>query len=529
MARFLLALLVCATTAQPAAAAAGVRVVLVGADGASWNVIDPVLAAGEMPHLAALLTRGGSAELATVEPLISPVVWSSIATGRSPEHHGVGSFLTSRLHLKTATVFERLAAAGLRVGLYEYLVTWPPPALPEGFVVPGWMRRDERIWPEDLWQRTGVAEFRVSYDQVLTRDAYAQSVRDELARKPATFAALLAAWRPDVAATIVYSPDRTGHRYWREAYGEDPPDGYALPLPREASLMRHAMRGLDAGLGVVQAQLGPDDVLLLASDHGFQAGEPRNVWVGRMRENLAAEGLDPERDGFSVIGEFGVVTVRVLPGPFEARDAVLDRVAALFRSVRDLDGDALADVYVIDAIERPDGHERPLWNRAYQWGVRQAARLMFGARFDEPAHGWVLLRFKDERMTALWPDGEVRLGDRTLRADAIAFREDFDGQHHPTAVFAAAGGPIRKQRARGRLSVLDIAPLISYLATGNVPDDLEGTLPVDWIDPAWLAAHPPRVVPASEMPGLPARDDAARPDVGDDAMLERLRSLGYLD
>lgn len=508
---------------------AGVRVVLVGADGGSWNVIDPVLAAGEMPHLAALLERGGGAELETVEPVISPVVWSSLATGRSPEEHGVGGFLATRLYLKTPTVFERLAGAGLRVGLYEYLVTWPPPALPDGFVVPGWMRRDERVWPEDLWKRAGVPAFRVSYDEVISRDEYARSVRDELVRKPATFAALLAAWQPDVAATIVYAPDRTGHRYWREAYGDDPSTEYALPLPREASLMRHAMRGLDAGLGVVQQELGPDDVLLLASDHGFQAGDPHNVWVGRMRDNLAAEGLDPERDGFAILGEFGAVAVRVLPGPFDARDAVLDRLAALFRSARDLDGNALLDVYVIDAVERPEGKERSLWNRVYQWGVRQAARLLFKARFQDPAHGWVLARFKAERMAALWPDAEVRLGDRTLRADALAFREDFDGRHHPTAIFVAAGGPIRKQGARGRLSVLDVAPLISYLATGTVPDDLEGVLPLDWIDPAWLAAHPPRVVPASEMPGLPARDDATRPEVGDDEMLERLRSLGYFD
>jgi hypothetical protein len=289
------------------------------------------------------------------------------------------------------------------------------------------------------------------------------------------------------------------------------------------------MGRFDAGLGVVQEALGPDDVLLLASDHGFQAGEPRAVWVGRMEERLAEAGLDPERDGFAIVGEFGFVTVRVLPGPFEARDATLDRLATLLRGATDARGEPLAEVIVLDAVERPAGRRRSLWNRAYQWGVRQFARFAFGARFQDPAHAWIVLRFDAERMGELWPDGEVRFDGRTLRADALAFREDFDGQHHPTAVFAAAGGPIRRQSARGRLSVLDVAPLVSYLATGAVPDDLEGRLPRDWIDPAWLAAHPPRVVPAAEMPGLPARGDAARPEVGDDAMLERLRSLGYLD
>ena len=68
------------------------RVVLVGVDGASWSVIDPLLAAGKLPNLAALIARGVSAELETVEPVISPVVWTSIATGQRPEVHGVHDF-----------------------------------------------------------------------------------------------------------------------------------------------------------------------------------------------------------------------------------------------------------------------------------------------------------------------------------------------------------------------------------------------------------------------------------------------------
>ena len=72
-------------TALPHEAAA--RVLVVGIDGASWCVIDPMIAEGALPNFAALIERGGSAELDTVDPLTSPVVWSSIATGRSPEAH----------------------------------------------------------------------------------------------------------------------------------------------------------------------------------------------------------------------------------------------------------------------------------------------------------------------------------------------------------------------------------------------------------------------------------------------------------
>ena len=97
MNRGLFALLCAATLlANPASA----RVVLVGVDGASWSVIDPLLAAGELPSLAAMSKRGITAELETVEPLNSPTVWTSIATGRSPDAHGVTDFLDSSISVQ---------------------------------------------------------------------------------------------------------------------------------------------------------------------------------------------------------------------------------------------------------------------------------------------------------------------------------------------------------------------------------------------------------------------------------------------
>ena len=92
------------------------RVVLVGLDGASWSVIDPLVEAGRMPNLKALLKRGVHAELETVEPVISPVVWTSIATGQPPETHGIGDFFGDARAIQSPTIFERASVQGLRVG-----------------------------------------------------------------------------------------------------------------------------------------------------------------------------------------------------------------------------------------------------------------------------------------------------------------------------------------------------------------------------------------------------------------------------
>lgn len=508
-----------------AGAPAQARVVLLGIDGASWSVIDPLLAAGELPELAALLARGAGAELETVEPVISPVVWTSIATGRSPAAHGISGFVSTRLQLATPTVFERLAAAGLRVGLYEYLVTWPPPALPGGFVVPDWMRRDARVWPADVWERADVEPYVVDYDGIYSREQHAAGVVQELARKPPTWLALARAFDLDVGAVTIYALDRTCHRFWREAY----PGDEASALPREGSLLRRAMGDLDGGVGAVARSLGPEDTLLVASDHGFRGGEERHVWVGRTRPHLARAGLDEQRDAFTLIREWGTIVARVHPGPFDARDAVLDRLAGFFESARGPGGEALLDVQIVDAVERPAGRRRPFTARIWQAGFKLAARVLFGARFEDPAHGWVVARFEADAMERLWPDATVSLAGETLRADRLAYRETFDGTHDPTAVFIAAGGPIRQRAGRGRLSVLDLAPLLVYLAGQPIPDDLEGELPRDWIDPAYLAAHPPRSIAAELAPRLAPSDTTPAPAVGDAEMLERLRSLGYLE
>ncbi len=123
------------------------RLVLIGVDSGSWTLFDPWIEAGEMPHLQALRDRGYAADLETVAPLISPPNWTSIATGKKPEAHGVPSFFGDRRHVRVPTVWERLTAAGLRVGVYDYLVTWPPRSLPGGVVVPSWLRRDDRLHP----------------------------------------------------------------------------------------------------------------------------------------------------------------------------------------------------------------------------------------------------------------------------------------------------------------------------------------------------------------------------------------------
>lgn len=465
-----------------------------------------------------------------MEPVSSPTVWTSLATGRAPADHRVTSFFGTARAVAVPTVFERMAARGLRVGLYDWLVTWPPRALPDGFVVPGWLRRDDAVWPPDLFERAGVSPYAYSMEDVRAPDEFVANARRELREKPRRFVRLLDAFDLDVGAVSFYALDAVSHRFWHASYPEDFGGDAPASLPRHREVVPETLAGMDRALGAIDGALGPEDTLLVVSDHGFRADPEgrRRVWHVHLREWLAAEGLAPEDEPLTASTGFAVALVRVHPGPFAARDALLARVHEALAAVRAQGGGALFRVWSLDAAPRPAEARRSLLARAEQWVVRRALDW-HDIHLDAPAHGWVLALPRGERLDALWPDGAVRLsGGDVMPIEAFAHPNDFTGAHDPTAVFLAAGPALRRGGERGDLSVLDVAPLLLHLAGQPIPDDLPGELPVALLAPDWLSAHPPRRVAAAEWPGLPPRDaSAAAP--GDDAVRERLRSLGYVE
>ncbi|WP_428387011.1 alkaline phosphatase family protein [Mucisphaera sp.] len=72
------------------------KVLLIGWDAADWQMIDPLLQAGAMPNLKALIDRGVRGNLATIRPILSPMLWTSIATGKRADKHGICGFTEPR-------------------------------------------------------------------------------------------------------------------------------------------------------------------------------------------------------------------------------------------------------------------------------------------------------------------------------------------------------------------------------------------------------------------------------------------------
>ena len=76
----------------PTAESTGLRVLLLGLDGADWDTIDPLMRAGRLPNLARLANGGARGPLRSYDPMISPLLWTTMVTGVGPDVHGVADF-----------------------------------------------------------------------------------------------------------------------------------------------------------------------------------------------------------------------------------------------------------------------------------------------------------------------------------------------------------------------------------------------------------------------------------------------------
>ena len=72
------------------------KILLIGWDAADWRVINPLIEAGKMPAIESLINRGVMGNLATIRPMLSPMLWTSIATGKRAYKHGIHGFAEPR-------------------------------------------------------------------------------------------------------------------------------------------------------------------------------------------------------------------------------------------------------------------------------------------------------------------------------------------------------------------------------------------------------------------------------------------------
>jgi hypothetical protein len=136
----LLALLAC----RPAPV--GGKVVVVGLDGLEHSMLDRLIAAGELPNFARIENEGVRGAMEVTTPIMSPILWTTIASGYPADIHGIGGWTTGRGHsfsgadVRVSRVWDVASGAGKKVGVAGWLMTWPTTP------VDGWMLSERFVW-----------------------------------------------------------------------------------------------------------------------------------------------------------------------------------------------------------------------------------------------------------------------------------------------------------------------------------------------------------------------------------------------
>src|SRR5947199_2239809 len=118
-----------------------VRVLLIGLDGATFSVLDPLMARGTMPFLKKFLEGGVRANLRTIVPALTPPAWTSLMTGRTPGHHGVFDFFCfegggsraikffDSTDVKSETIWGMATRNGMRASTLNFPSMFPAPKI----------------------------------------------------------------------------------------------------------------------------------------------------------------------------------------------------------------------------------------------------------------------------------------------------------------------------------------------------------------------------------------------------------------
>jgi predicted AlkP superfamily phosphohydrolase/phosphomutase len=300
------------------------KVLLIGWDAADWNIARPLMDRGQMPHLRRLVESGASSDLATLQPMLSPMLWTSIATGKRPHKHGIHGFTEPRpdgrgiraassTSRRTKAIWNILTQCGLRthaVGWYashpaepingvcvsNYYHVTPPPGdaweVAEGTIYPPDLAAELaplRLRPQEL-RRTELQSFIPDAVRIdVTQDDRLLKCAVILAETATTHAA--ATWivehRPwDFMAVLYDSIDHFSHMFM----DYDPPKQPHVSqedFEKYRHVLSTAYRFHDLMLGRLLQLAGDDLTVVLVSDHGFLSGEHRLKETDKTLEGLS--------------------------------------------------------------------------------------------------------------------------------------------------------------------------------------------------------------------------------------------------
>jgi predicted AlkP superfamily phosphohydrolase/phosphomutase len=526
------------------------KVLMIGLDGATFDLLDPLVERGVMPFMGSVLGKAVRANLMSTRHPLTPQAWTSMITGRSPMAHGIYDFLRPAflpdggVFLKIndfrdnhcETIWSVVNRHKQRATSLNFYGMSPPPAI-DGYVISGfipWRHLRQATHPTELYDEVRALpnfDFRLlGMDLIEEKKAVQglnqgehepwielQNARDAAWSELTCY--LMKKDRTELTAVVLDGPDKLQHLFWRfvdpALEEKDASDWYK----RIHDLSVGFYRGLDRNLRRMFDAAGPDTDILITSDHGFGPTTEIfyvNEWLARngylQWSNVAKDDSVGRLAADKLKDYLGMIdwkrTLAFCPTP--SSNAIFvkrDKGSGVGVKEQDYLPFVLKLQSELLAIHDPsDTNGQPIVIGADLYKLR-------GSSFIEPCPD-ITLRLRDGGLVSILKSNDV-----------LTPRPRPDGTHRPAGIFIGHGPSFRKGVRLEALDILDVSPLILTLLGIPVPSDMEGRVPTETL----VGDHQVR---KSEATSAPSADDSDRPEPSREereALVNQLKILGYMD
>jgi len=541
------------------------RVLVIGIDGGTFDLIQPWAGAGDLPNLARLMAEGVHGPLESTLPPVTSPAWPTFATGRNPGKHGVFDFirptggqfeLVNATSIHAPTLWQILSEAGRQVGVMNVPVTYPP-AQVNGFIISGMLSPvgSEITYPTNLLDRYAgrLKPYRIAPHiqyKPGNEAEFTADLLDLVERRGAYALQLMADYPYDFLMFHFLSTDTMQHAFWKfvdPAHPRYEPQAAA----RFGPAVKQLYQRIDGFVGQMLDRVTGDTTVIVMSDHGFgplhyvvnlnlfllERGLlqlKRGTWT-RLKTGLFRAGLTPasfwhliERAGLqNYVWQVSKSTRNKIVGKFLSFDDV-DWSRTLAYSIGHV-----GQIYVNLKGREPQGIVEP--GAEYEAARQQVVDALQDLRHpatgqplvdqvipgDQVVHGPYTSRSPDLHVVL---DGyraiafplfatDGRIVTRQIRGDS--------GCHRRHGIFIARGPEVRPGEAVESARILDLAPTILHLMGLPVPDDMDGRVLTEAMSTSRPVERRSASLTGEEAgAGLSAEETAEVED--------RLRALGYL-
>ncbi len=555
------------------------KTIVVGLDGATFDLIKPWAAEGYLPALNKLLREGAHGDLTSTVPPMTAPAWTAFATGCNPGKHRLYDWIArepdsyrftpvTALDGKAPTMYTLLSSYGRKVVSLNVPMTFPPTPV-NGVMVSGMPTPSTDVrftYPENTYQDIldAVGDYVLYPDP---GEAYSDSGIDAFLERlyraadlrMQTFAYLRERENPDFSMMVFNGTDTVSHAMWKFMDRSHPLYNPAR-AEKYGNAIRDYYRHVDGLLGGIVESLDEDTTLIVMSDHGFGPFHKFihvNNWLiregfmtiksgplSRIKKALFQAGFSP-MNVYNTLMQFGFGRLKreVVRGQGQ------DMMKTLFLSFEDVDWDRteayslgnVGQIFLNVAGREPSGIVQPgedyerirtrIMERLLELRDPDTRERVVEVvyRREDIYHGDYLDKAPDiifiPTRLEYFGFGEYEFGSHKI---IEAMRRGISGTHRMNGIFLAYGAAIEPGVVVENASLVDLAPTILHLMSAPAQAQMDGRILQEVISPDF---HPLELETANtdwtdsedgRSNGQGLTEEQKR------VVAERLRGLGYV-